>query len=127
VLLSHDRHLLQIARPNVLLIGPETDMDGAISLVAGCPVSALPEWPTCVNGAASDSAPHTIVVRNVTSLEKQEQHSLHEWLERAAVRVISTSTAPMYPLVERQEFLEPLYYRLNIVCVESMQLDLART
>ena len=66
-------------------------------------------------------------MRNVASLDAQEQERLHHWLgERSgAVRVIATSPVPLYGLVERRQFLEPLYYRLNVVCLEAAAFETA--
>lgn len=108
------------SRPNVLLIGPDAHMDSAITSVAGRAPAFIPDWSAAVAQAPAEMAPDTIVVRNVAALDDGEQHRLHQWLEEriGTVRVIATAAAPMYPMVERAEFLESLYYRLNVVCVE---------
>jgi hypothetical protein len=112
--------LLRHVRPNVLLIGPDATMDSAIASVAGRSPQCLPDWSRALALAPPDVAPDTIVVRNVAALDLREQHRLHRWLDERVghVRVIATAAAHMYPLVERAEFLESLYYRLNVVCVE---------
>ena len=58
---------------------------------------------------------------------RNEQERLHQWLgERSgAVRVIATSPVPLYGLVERRQFLEPLYYRLNVVCLDAAAFETA--
>lgn len=112
--------LVQQSRPNVLLIGPDADMDSAITSVAGRAPGCIPDWSVAVAQTPPDLTPDTIVVRNVAGLDGGEQRRLHRWLDErvGSVRVIATAATPMYPMVERAEFLESLYYRLNVVCVE---------
>ena len=56
------------------------------------------------------------------TLADAEQQRLYEWLDAQGgrVRVITTSHEPLYPMVVARTFLEPLYYRLNIVCVDCL-------
>ena len=58
---------------------------------------------------------------------RHEQERLHRWLgERSgAVRVIATSPVPLYDLVEHHQFLEPLYYRINVVCLDAAAFESA--
>jgi transcriptional regulator of acetoin/glycerol metabolism len=53
-------------------------------------------------------------------LTLEEQRRLLEWLQETAgrTRVVSTTSAPLLPLVEDGVFLDTLYYRLNTVYVE---------
>ncbi len=62
----------------------------------------------------------TLIIRNVGSLTLGDQGRLFEWLSDAPgrVQVISTSHASLVPLVEAGAFLDRLYYRLNMVCVD---------
>ena len=61
------------------------------------------------------------------TLDTADQHRLNHWLDQRVgdVRVIATTPEPMYELVEREQFLEALYYRLNVVCIESGRLERA--
>ncbi len=58
------------------------------------------------------------------NLDRREQARLNDWLAERGdeVRVIATSPQPLYDRVERREFLEPLYYRLNVVCLDAQDL-----
>ncbi len=119
-----DWRLFRLSRPNVLLIGPELDMDDAIASITGCPADSVACWTNRTAREPQDSSPDTIVVRNVMALDTAEQHRLNQFLEErlGGVRVIATTPEPMYSLVAQRRFLESLYYRLNIVCVESTAL-----
>jgi transcriptional regulator of acetoin/glycerol metabolism len=54
---------------------------------------------------------------------KQQIHLLH-WLdlinERLQVQVVSTTSEPLFPLVQTGAFLADLYYKLNIVLIDLM-------
>jgi hypothetical protein len=122
--------LCATSRANILVIGPDPETEDAIALITGQSASALPTWPAADMRPPSfdELAPHaeseTVVVRGVQALDAAAQQRLHDWLaERAGrIRVIATATALLYPMVERQEFLEPLYYRLNVMCVGSADM-----
>ena len=72
------------------------------------------------DGAAPDftNVPiRTLIVRDVDRLGRADQERLIEWLNRRDVdaRIIATSARPIFPRVERGEFSDALYYRLNTV------------
>jgi hypothetical protein len=102
--------------PNTLLIGPD-DVIGecldrlvtsAASPVLFCDI-AEPDFTN--RGARS------LIVRDVDRLTHTNQQRLVEWLNRndGDTRIIATSARPVFPRVERGEFSEALYYRLNTV------------
>ena len=61
----------------------------------------------------------TLVLLEVARLDLEQQAQLLWWLdqfdERWQVQVVSTTSAPLFPLVETGAFLTSLYYRLNVV------------
>jgi Sigma-54 interaction domain len=62
----------------------------------------------------------TVVLEDLTRLTNDEQVRIVGWLEQVAgqIRVVSTTTVPIWPRVARGEFNEVLYYRLNTVYVD---------
>ena len=62
----------------------------------------------------------TMVLEDLTRLTDSEQISIVRWLDDVAghIRVVSTTTVPIFPRVTRGEFNEVLYYRLNVVYVD---------
>jgi transcriptional regulator with GAF, ATPase, and Fis domain len=101
--------------PNLLLIGPDTAtrpyLDRLLasqSSVRSCD-SAAPRLPSEPVGG--------LVVRDVERLTRNHQHQVLEWLNGPGfhTRIIATSVNSLYPLVERGEFSDALYYRINIV------------
>jgi hypothetical protein len=123
----HDDHwcVFGVARPNVLLIGQEVDTDLAVASITCWGEEEVGFWPTATAPPIGVSQLMTLVVRNVTDLDWAEQVRLNEWLAELSegVRVIATSRVPFYTLVTQRRFLEPLYYRLNIVCLNAHDLD----
>jgi hypothetical protein len=113
--------LFQVARPNVLLIGPEVDTDLAVASITGWGEERTCFWPAPPDMSQFE----TLIVRNVIDLDWREQGELNRWLaERSeAIRVIATARVPPYGLVEHRLFLEALYYRLNVVCLDAHDLQ----
>ncbi len=62
----------------------------------------------------------TMVIEDLTRLTNDEQVRILCWLEQVAgqVRVVSTTSVPIWPRVAQGEFNEVLYYRLNTVYVD---------
>jgi hypothetical protein len=62
----------------------------------------------------------TLILQDVGALSDADQRRLLDWLDRAGGRtqVVSTTPAPLLPRVQAGAFIERLYYRLNIVCID---------
>jgi PEGA domain/Sigma-54 interaction domain len=62
----------------------------------------------------------TVVLHDVDTLNLASQQQLLEWLDVVVGRtqVVSTSSRSLLPLIATGEFLDTLYYRLNIVYFE---------
>ena len=62
----------------------------------------------------------TMVLEDLTRLTSDEQVRILGWLEQFAgqIRVVSTTTVPIWPRVAQGQFNEVLYYRLNTVYVD---------
>lgn len=62
----------------------------------------------------------TLVLDHVEGLDVEEQTRLLRWMEDAGkqTHIVSISSVPLHALVQFDEFLEALYYRLNTVLIE---------
>ena len=62
----------------------------------------------------------TMIFHEIGKMPYLDQHRLNEWLETAAgkTQVISTTTEPLFSRVEAGLFVDALYYRLNIICMD---------
>ena len=109
--------LFQPPRPHALVIGATARVEGLLARLyrhLQAPVSHW--WPTAVP-ALPQPATGTLVIWGVDALDRTQQQSLLAWLENQAgdVQLISVAADPVFPLVERKEFLDGLYYRLNAI------------
>jgi transcriptional regulator of acetoin/glycerol metabolism len=59
----------------------------------------------------------TLILEHVATCSSSQQQALLEWLDATArqVQVISTTEPRLFELVERGDFSDRLYYRLNTV------------
>jgi hypothetical protein len=67
----------------------------------------------------------TVLLTGIDRLAAAEQNHLFDWLTEHGARhrwIVSTSAAPLWPLVERGLFRADLFYRLNLLSVAA-QLD----
>lgn len=123
----HDDHwcLFRISRPNVLLIGQEIDTDLTVASITRWGQEQVAFWSPDPAHQLDVSQIETLIVRDVIDLSWAEQIALNEWLAARvdSVRVIATSRTPLFELVERRLFLEALYYRLNVVCLDAQDLE----
>jgi hypothetical protein len=115
--------LLGRARPNVLFIGPKASVRIAIARHLSCLHAPLVQWhPRSALEPASQSK-GTLLIWDIDALDVGQQQQLITWLDRHEnVQLISVAEHPVFPLVLRQEFLDRLYYRLNVVCVELAEM-----
>jgi hypothetical protein len=62
----------------------------------------------------------TLVLEGVTRLTTDEQFRVLRWLDevKGQIRVVSTTSEPLWPRVQVGVFNEVLYYRLNTVFVD---------
>ncbi len=63
----------------------------------------------------------TLVLDHVEALDVEEQTQLLRWMEDAGNRaqIVSISSVSLHALVQFDEFLDALYYRLNTVLIEA--------
>jgi hypothetical protein len=104
-------------RLNLMVTGPQSALEAAI--VALEPWLPLPLW-TWHEGIGLHLPPEpggTLVLTEVGRLDRDQQQELVRWMELPGPRpqIISTTSEPLFALVERRMFLDLLYYRLNVV------------
>jgi hypothetical protein len=63
----------------------------------------------------------TVILHDVGAMDQEDQLRLLAWSERAAgkIRIVSTASTPLMPLVNAGTFNDTLYYRLNTVLVDT--------
>ena len=100
---------------NVLLEGPIALTDAALRLIVGSGEQIA--WAGSATLGRINTASQTFILRNVESLDRDDQRRLLEWLDAAPLppRIISTSERPLFALVAGNSFDATLYYRLNVI------------
>jgi hypothetical protein len=70
----------------------------------------------------------TLVLHDLAALSLPQQIALYDWLSagRGDLQIVSMTTTPLDTLVEQGDFLEGLYYRLNVVRLEATTSRRAR-
>jgi transcriptional regulator of aromatic amino acid metabolism len=63
----------------------------------------------------------TLFLVNLAGLTLGQQMKLYDWIDGGSrdLQVVSIARQSLYPLVEEGRFMEALYYRLNVVCLEA--------
>jgi hypothetical protein len=111
--------VLTATSANVLLVGDDASALRILTRV--WPALRRPVvWQEAACFSLSREARGTLVLQNPDALSDVNQHRLLEWLSGAGAkpRVLTTSTTPLFPLVEAGRFLDSLYYHLNMVRLE---------
>lgn len=119
-LLPEDWSLAQTIRANVLLIGRHSATNPIVNVLLRTFREPVTTWHPGERLLLPPVAqPGTIILHDVGALGRDDQHRLLDWLEQAAgrTRVISTTSAPLLPLIEQGAFNDTLYYRLNTFCI----------
>jgi hypothetical protein len=106
-------------RPHALLVGPpEATASILESLLADF---VQPVWfHDCATAMELPEEAATVVLKGLEALDVRAQHALMARLDHAGARqqIISLSERSPFTLVQRGQFLEPLYRRLSVVCLQ---------
>jgi hypothetical protein len=108
-------------RPNLLVTCGNVEIETITKhLMAFC----APPFHVCAMPGAlrlPSAARGTLFVEGVGELTLIQQIVLNDWISagRDRVQIVSLTSAPLWPLVENGEFLEGLFFRLNVVCLEA--------
>jgi len=116
-----DLELMGMPRVNILLIGPAGPIQGVLELLEKTCASPIAAWrPGERLVLPPIGRARTFILHDACALPVDDQCAFANWLERAdgRVQVISTSPASLLPRVHSGEFLDTLYYRLNMVFVD---------
>jgi hypothetical protein len=108
------------SRPNGLLIGSALELGAILDALRPSLRHPILRWPESPAPWARPRAVGTLILQDVFALTEDDCESLLTWMDGpgAGVQVVSLASRPVYPLVEERAFPEPLYYRLNQVCVD---------
>lgn len=113
-IVSEDRHL------NVLVHCPDLPMASVIAEIGE--LCNRPVWTSLVPVLQlPEHDGETLVIGDISIMSLLQQVELNEWLNRfgETSQVLSFSSGPLWPLVERGRFLADLFYRLNVVTLTA--------
>jgi hypothetical protein len=110
-----------VPRANVLVIGPDEAIERFLDAVLPTLRQPVSRWVPgqCLLLPAVEEL-GTLVIENAGALPPDAQRRLFDWLTLTLGRtqIVSTTATSLLPLVETGVFLEALYYRLNIICID---------
>jgi hypothetical protein len=109
---------LRHAHPHTLLIGSAARATAAVARLRRDLRTPLVHWhPSAV--AEPPQTTGTLIIWEVDTLDRTQQELFLMWMDRQVdLQVISVARDPVFPLVLEGAFLDTLYYRLNIVCLQ---------
>jgi hypothetical protein len=110
-------------RANILVTGPDAAVKAFVR--AARPVFRAPIQSVGRGRTLELTTAKTLILHDVDSLNRAAQQMLLEWLnepEHGATQIVSTASAPLFPLVQADRFDCDLYYRLNTVWLEAQVL-----
>jgi len=104
-------------RPNLLIVCASQEIQTVVTRVLGACRRPVHACPLPGELSLSDDMVGTLLVWDIAQLTRGQQIQLHDWITDRPrdAQVISISSAPLLPLVEDGEFLEGLFYRINVV------------
>ena len=102
--------------PNALFIGPSRVAGAALATLFPLLRHPITLWDPCREFELSAIAWGTLVIWNTDLLDVRQQTSLLGLTDREpAIQIISIAGSELLDRVDRREFLEVLYYRLNVI------------
>lgn len=119
--------IVTTAHHNLLLVGLSDATEAMLGALKRYLRQPLTVWTPTTGVAVPDPREGTLVLVEVARLDRDQQSQLFRWLRfHEQVQVVSTTSEPLFSLVENSTFSADLYYRLNIVRMELTSADESR-
>jgi hypothetical protein len=124
--LASDWNAVACEHCNVLVEAVPAVAAPILSVLRGHLRAPIYEYSPNVGRPVPEPTEGTLILLEVASLGPRQQAKLLRWLNdrRGSVQVASTSSEPLFPLVERGTFDAALYYRLNVVRIAIQALGI---
>ena len=116
-----DLQIMGMPRVNLMLVGAAGPILGVLDLLHKTCAQPITTWREGQPLALPPpGGARTLILQEIGELAIDDQRRLAEWLESTGGRtqVISTSSASILTSVQSGEFLDTLYYRLNMVYID---------
>lgn len=117
---SLEWRLLLTARPNVLVEGHESALAATILALKSRLRHPISSWREGTTLCLPVERQGTVILRDVATLPCEQQTMVLHWWRVAGegMQIISTTSTPLFSLVESGAFIADLYYYLNVVCLD---------
>ena len=107
---------------NLLLEGSPSDTEERLAALKAHLREPLCEFRPTDGACVPQPLEGTLILLEVARLDAAQQTTLLRWFdkfdERVPVRIVSTSSEPLFSFVGSSAFSSELYYRLNVVLIE---------
>ncbi len=112
--------ILHQGHPNVLLIGSPARTEEVFRAIGPYLRTPVAHWSPRSTPDLPDGTFGTLIIHDVDGCDLDHQRRLLAWMDGrpGTVQVVSTTTAPLFPLVKAGTFLAGLFYWLNFVCLD---------
>jgi hypothetical protein len=117
-----DLQIVRLHRANLLVVGDPAATGVVLELLGLSPREPVTTWrPRQPLELPPPGRATTLILHDVDQLTPAAQAAVLRWLDQSARQpwVVSTTTEPLWPHVDRGAFNEVLYYRLNTVCLHA--------
>jgi transcriptional regulator of aromatic amino acid metabolism len=112
-------------RPNLMVVCRRVTAEAAVRhVVSYCePPYQMVSLPGKLD--LTDATRGTMLLADVATLSLGQQMRLYDWLSAGhdLPQIVSVSSVPLRPLVDDGRFLEALLYRLNVISLDAMPVD----
>ena len=115
-----DTDSLAQSRANALIIGDQLAVMRVLGIIWPTLKKSV-RWVESTRLSLPLESGGTLILEEADRLSERDQTDLLGWLDEhgLSVRVVTTSSRPLFPLVEAGLFLDSLYYRLNHVVITA--------
>ena len=104
---------------NLLLEGSPSDLEERLAALKPHLREPLCEFRPSDGASVPQPREGTLILLEVARLDVAQQTTLLRWIEeRVPMRIVSTSSQPLFSFVGSGAFPSELYYRLNVVLIE---------
>jgi transcriptional regulator of aromatic amino acid metabolism len=112
-------------RPNLLIVCASQEIQTVVTRVLGSCRRPVHACPLPGELSLTDDMTGTLLLWDVAQLTRGQQMKLQDWItdRPREAQVISITSAPLLPLVEDGQFLEGLFYRINVVSLVASVSD----
>lgn len=105
---------------NTLIQGAKSDLDECVSaLTPFCPPPVVTLEDPVVNTLATIKE-GSVILERVARYSLEDQRAILSWLDGdgSGVRLIATTSERLFDLVQGGQFIDTLYYRLNVIFID---------